>query len=79
MSEAKIAGTAPIYTDLEAGISYYWCTCGLSAKQPLCDGSHKGTDFKPMEFTADETKTRALCACKRTQNGPYCDGQHTEL
>lgn len=79
MSEAKIAGTAPIFIDLEAGKSYHWCTCGLSAKQPLCDGSHKGTDFKPMEFTADETKTRAICACKRTKNSPYCDGAHTKL
>ena len=27
---------------------YAWCSCGKSAKQPFCDGSHKGTDFSPI-------------------------------
>merc|ERR1711924_381257 len=31
------------------GKTYFWCTCGASAKQPFCDGSHKGTDFKPTK------------------------------
>ena len=25
--------------EVEAGKTYYWCTCGKSAKQPLCDGA----------------------------------------
>ena len=25
-----------------------WCACGLSQKQPFCDGSHKGTEFLPI-------------------------------
>lgn len=79
MTEAKIAGTAPIHVELEEGKSYYWCSCGLSAKQPFCDGSHKGTDFKPQEFTAHETKSAALCTCKQTENGPFCDGKHKQL
>ncbi len=29
---------------------YKWCACGMSDKQPLCDGSHKHTAFKPVEF-----------------------------
>jgi CDGSH-type Zn-finger protein len=79
MTEATIAGTAPIYVELEKEKSYYWCSWGLSAKQPFCDGSHKGTDFKPLEFTANETKSAALCACKQTENGPFCDGKHKQL
>jgi CDGSH-type Zn-finger protein len=33
---------------------YRWCSCGMSLKQPLCDNSHKGTDFKPFKFTIEE-------------------------
>ena len=25
--------------------NYYWCTCGMSNKQPFCDKSHAGTSF----------------------------------
>ena len=31
----------PIKTKLEKDRPYFWCTCGLSEKQPLCDGKHK--------------------------------------
>ena len=27
---------------------YAWCSCGKSAQQPFCDGSHKGTEFSPI-------------------------------
>ena len=42
MSEGypKIAAKAPAVLDLEPG-TYWWCACGLSSKQPFCDGSHK--------------------------------------
>ena len=56
--------------------TYYWCACGKSKKQPLCDGSHSGTDFSPKAFTVTEQKTVALCGCKKTKNPPYCDGSH---
>ncbi|MGY9056174.1 MAG: CDGSH iron-sulfur domain-containing protein [Alphaproteobacteria bacterium] len=79
MSEAKIAAKAPIAIDLEEGKSYFWCTCGESSKQPLCDGSHKGSDFAPMKYTAEATKRAFFCACKQTSNGPLCDGAHKEL
>ncbi len=79
MPEATIAGKAPIEIELEKGNSYYWCSCGLSKKQPLCDGSHKGSDFTPLEFSVEETKKAFLCTCKRTRNGPFCDGQHKQL
>jgi len=25
---------------VEKGKTYFWCACGLSQKQPFCDGSH---------------------------------------
>ena len=80
MSEnPTIAGRAPIAVDVEAGKDYYWCTCGNSAKQPFCDGTHKGSSFAPMKFTAPETKTAYFCTCKQTSNRPLCDGSHKAL
>merc|ERR1719197_844498 len=61
---------------LEAGQTYYWCTCGRSENQPFCDGSHKGTGFAPMKFVADKTEIRGLCQCKFTKQPPFCDGPH---
>ena len=66
----------PIEVQLEAGKTYYWCSCGKSAGQPFCDGSHQGTDFEPAAFTADESKTAWLCTCKQTATPPFCDGSH---
>jgi Iron-binding zinc finger CDGSH type. len=45
----------------------------------LCDGSHKGTEFAPMKYTADDNKTVYFCACKQTGNPPLCDGTHKSL
>jgi len=52
---------------------------GRSAKQPFCDGSHKGTDFTPKPFKADKGETAYLCACKHTANTPFCDGSHKQF
>lgn len=65
--------------DLEEGKTYYWCTCGRSKKQPFCDGSHQGTAFKPMAYTATATEQRKLCQCKQTANAPFRDGRHKKL
>lgn len=78
MSEPVIADKKPTVMELEAG-DYWWCTCGQSQNQPFCDGGHKGTDFTPMKFTLEETKTVALCLCKHTDNKPFCDGAHAKL
>ena len=48
----EIAGTKPIRVAVEDGKSYWWCACGRSKKQPFCDGSHKGSEFSPMEYKA---------------------------
>ncbi len=79
METPKIADTCPSKVELEAGKKYAFCTCGLSANQPFCDGQHSGTKFVPTVFTSDETKTAYLCQCKQTGDSPYCDGTHNQL
>lgn len=74
-----IADRKPIAKELRDGETYYWCSCGKSADQPFCDGSHKGTTFKPKAFKAKENGKAFLCACKYTKNPPFCDGSHNAL
>ena len=58
------------------GKSYFWCSCGISSNQPFCDGSHKGTEFTPLKYLADQTKKVFFCSCKQTNDQPLCDGSH---
>lgn len=67
---------APYPVEVTAGKSYFWCACGKSANQPFCDGSHKGSDFAPVKWTAEEDGRKFFCACKATGNQPLCDGSH---
>ncbi len=79
MTKAQPAQKSPYAVAVEAGKSYWWCACGRSKNQPFCDGSHKGTEFTPQEFTATETKTVYFCGCKQSRNGVLCDGTHQSL
>lgn len=79
MAEPVIAQKGPYTVELEAGKTYYWCSCGRSANQPFCDGSHKDAGFEPVAFTADHSGPAYLCGCKHTSNPPYCDGTHQSL
>ncbi|MCA9079692.1 MAG: CDGSH iron-sulfur domain-containing protein [Planctomycetaceae bacterium] len=80
MSEQpRIAGLAPHKMQLEAGKNYAFCTCGHSASQPLCDGAHKGTSFRPNVFVAEQDEVVSMCLCKHTQAGYKCDGTHKGL
>lgn len=71
-----IANNRPKKETLEKGKEYYFCTCGRSKNQPFCDGSHAGTSFSPLGFTAEDSGDAYLCTCKHTKNPPYCDGTH---
>ncbi len=76
MSDPVRAGDAPIPVEVEAGKSYFWCSCGKSGSQPFCDGSHKDTEFTPVKYDAEESKKLFFCACKATKGQPLCDGSH---
>ncbi len=78
MLKGKKAGNSAIVVEVEKNKSYFWCSCGLSSKQPFCDGSHKNTEFSPVKFIADETKKMFFCTCKQTNNRPFCDGSHNK-
>jgi CDGSH iron-sulfur domain-containing protein 3 len=65
----------PIVREEEPGRKA-WCACGLSKKQPFCDGSHKAVGKAPVVVELTEKKTVAWCMCKRTKTPPYCDGSH---
>ena len=78
MDKPKIAQKSPFVMDVKPG-RYAWCSCGLSNKQPYCDGSHKGTKFSPVIETILEEKKIAWCGCKASNKGVYCDGSHKNL
>jgi len=78
MKKPTVAASNPIMKTLEPG-SYFWCACGKSKNQPFCDGSHKGSEFTPVQFKIEEKKDAWFCRCKQTGNAPFCDGSHKEL
>jgi CDGSH-type Zn-finger protein len=79
MSQPIIVQKSPMPVAVEAGKTYYWCSCGRSAGQPFCDGSHKGTEFAPTPYTAEKDGTVYFCACKHSGKGALCDGSHKAL
>ena len=79
MSSPVVASRTPIPVEVEAGKSYWWCTCGKSARQPFCDGSHKDSEFVPQKYDAQATGKVWFCGCKQTANAPLCDGAHKKL
>ena len=78
MDNPKIAQKFPYLIDVKPG-KYAWCACGLSNKQPYCDGSHKDTGYTPVIEEVSEEKKIAWCGCKHSKNGVYCDGSHNNL
>jgi len=64
----------PYVVQVEAGVDYRWCSCGMTNTEPWCDDSHVGTDFEPIEFTAPISGEYHMCGCKESENAPYCFG-----
>ena len=77
--EAVVARKGPFGVVVEEGKTYQWCACGLSKSQPFCDGSHKGTDFEPVKYVAEDKVMVAFCGCKRSRQQPYCDDSHIAI
>jgi CDGSH-type Zn-finger protein len=74
-----VAQKSPFLVEVEAGKSYFWCACGLSMRQPFCDGSHKTTSEEPVRFTPQQSGRVAFCGCKHSAKTPLCDGSHSRL
>lgn len=79
MTEPVIAQKGSYKVEVTAGKSYWWCACGKSAKQPFCDGSHKGGPFAPVEYKAEKTELVKFCGCKHSATKPLCDHTHRNL
>ncbi|MBM3732036.1 MAG: CDGSH iron-sulfur domain-containing protein [Deltaproteobacteria bacterium] len=67
----------PYAVQVEEGRQYAWCSCGLSATQPWCDGAHRDTGFEPVIFVAPLSGVFYMCGCKASDNKPYCFGNCT--
>lgn len=78
----RVAIPQPQMIKTEPGKIYSWCSCGLSGKQPICDGSHKkieGMPYRSVKIMFDKEEEIWLCQCKQTKTPPYCDGTHNTL
>lgn len=78
MGNTKIFSKSPMVMEIKAG-KYFWCSCGKSESQPFCNGSHKGSEFTPMEIEITEDKKVAWCLCKQSGKKPFCDGTHKNI
>lgn len=76
MNNGKTTQSKPYMVEVEAGKSYFWCSCGESANQPFCDGSHKGSEFTPEKYVAEADGKVAFCGCRLSGKKPMCDGSH---
>jgi CDGSH-type Zn-finger protein len=87
----RIAKKEPAAVNVVPGKIYAWCACGLSEKQPFCDGTHKRIEhpinennepvlpFKSLKVEFEKEEEVWFCQCKQTKNPPYCDGSHNKL
>jgi len=79
MPTPVVAYRKGFYREAKAGERYLWCSCGRSANQPFCDGSHRGSEFKPVPLTCRADADVIFCGCKHTRTPPFCDGSHNNL
>ena len=67
------------YVQRCAAGKHAWCRCQRSKTYPLCDGTHRGSEFTPLKIVLAEPTTVVWCACGRSGNAPFCDGSHGRL
>ena len=86
-----VALCEPKMVKVVPGKIYSWCTCGLSEKQPFCDGTHKRIEpvlndagekvlpFRSLKVEFDKEEEVWFCQCKQSKNPPFCDNTHNRL
>ena len=79
MNKPHIPALLPYPVQLKKGEKVLWCACGHSTNQPFCDGSHVGTGFSPLPYTAPRDKIVFFCGCKHSRTTPLCDGRHVKI
>ncbi len=79
MALVESKNATPHFVDVVEGKKYLWCACGKSKRQPFCDGSHSGSEFEPVSYTATATRRLMFCGCKASKKAPICDGSHNSL
>ncbi|MGM0678161.1 MAG: glutamate synthase-related protein [Pseudomonadota bacterium] len=79
MTKPIVAAVKPAGVPLEKDKEYYFCRCGRSSDQPICDGSHQGTGIEPIAFKPRKDGKNWLCMCKQSGDLPYCDGTHAQV
>lgn len=78
----RISECEPAVINVQPGKVYSWCTCGLSADQPLCDNAHRdieGTPYRSIKVLFDKEEEVWFCRCKHTKTPPFCDDTHLTL
>ncbi len=78
MEKPHIAGRRSLKLVMEPG-TYLYCTCGKTENQAFCDGSHKGTGFRPEKVVVEERQLVKWCMCRHSKKGYWCDNFHREL
>ena len=78
MDKPVIVQKSSLKMVMEPG-TYWYCACGRSSNQPFCDGSHKGTSFRPQKVVIEEQRLVAWCMCRHSEKGYLCDNKHREL
>ena len=80
MEKLAIPQKAPYKVKVEKDKTYFWCACGLSQKQPFCDGTHKKDGyFKSLKYVTQLDQVVFFCGCKNTKHPPFCDGSHSKF
>ena len=78
-TKATIAKKGSYIVEVEEGKKYFWCACGLSQRQPFCDGSHQATGISTIPYIATKSGKVYFCGCKQSSKKPLCDGTHNRL